>query len=147
MRSPSNLYRLVRNFLSERSVFYRTSFSSLERQHDKDCSQGSNSGPFFWNLVANSLLDLDLREFVRIIACADDFAVIVEAHNTYVCSRRANVALERVAKWEELHKLTFSSEKTISIYFRKMRKMGRRRNPNSVIIRQHQLASKALTLC
>lgn len=73
MGSPNNLYRLVRNHLSERSVFHRTAFSSLDCHYDKGCPQSSNSGPFFWNLVVNSLLELDLGEFVRIIAYADDF--------------------------------------------------------------------------
>lgn len=114
MRYSPNIYRLAHSFLSERSVIYRTTYSSLERQYDKGCSQGSNSGPFFWNIVVHSLLELDLEEFFRIIAYGDDFAVLIEAPNAYICSRRANIVLEKISKWAKLHKLTFSgAEKTI----------------------------------
>lgn len=131
MGCPRNMYRLVRSFLSERSVLYRTAFSPLERQYDKGWLQGYNSGPFFWNMVANSLLELDLGECVRIIAYADDLAITVEAPNAFICGRMANVTLEKIERWAELQKLTFSAEKSVSVYFRKMRRMGRKRNPMS----------------
>lgn len=104
---------------------------SLESQCDKGCPQGSNPGPFFWNLVANSLLELDLWQYVKVIAYADDVAVLAKAPNAYICDRREN-ALAKIALWAELQKLTFSGEKTIMVYFQKMVRLGSyKRNPKT----------------
>lgn len=70
-----NIYRLVISFLSNRSVLCRAAVMFLERQYDKGCPQGLNSGPFFWNQVVNSLPQLDLEEYVKVIAYADDFGI------------------------------------------------------------------------
>lgn len=96
---PENQFRLIKSFLSERKVMYRTSTAAVEQKYNVGCPKDSNSGPFFWNLVADSLLKLDLGKFLRIIAYADDFGLVVEAPNAYVCGRRVNEALIRIARW------------------------------------------------
>lgn len=47
MRCPRNLFKLVKSFLSERKVSYRTKVLSLLREYNVGCPQVSNSGPFF----------------------------------------------------------------------------------------------------
>lgn len=111
MGCPKNLYRFLRISFSGRSVTYRTNYSFLVRVYDKGCPQGLNSRPFFWNLVVNAPLELDLGEFVRIITYSDDFALLIEAPKAYICGRRVNIALEKVARWEKLQKITVSAEK------------------------------------
>lgn len=132
MRCPRNWYRLVRDYLSNRTVVYRTATMNLERHYDRGAPQDSNSGPFLSNLIANSLLELDLWEFVKIIAYADDFTLLIEAPIAYQCRRKASAALERIATWAELQKLTFSAEKTVMVYFRKKCRLGSYRwNPST----------------
>lgn len=80
-------------------------------------------GTFFRNLVENCLLKPDFGKFGRIIAHVDDFAIIVETPNAYICNCRAYVPLERVAKWSELQNLTFRAGKTVSVS-RKSGKLG-----------------------
>lgn len=75
---------MVKSFLSERKVLYLRDISTLVHEYKVGCPQGSNSGPFFWNLVANLLLELDLGRFVKLIAYTDDFALLIEATHAYV---------------------------------------------------------------
>lgn len=56
---------------------------NLERRCDKGCSQGSNSGAFFWNVVAKFLVELDLGEFGKFVAYEIDFTLLIEAPNAY----------------------------------------------------------------
>lgn len=58
MRCPGNLFKLVKSFLSEWKVLYRTDITTLVHEYNVGCPQGSNYEPFFWNLVANSPLEL-----------------------------------------------------------------------------------------
>lgn len=95
LRCPKNFFHLLRSFLSERKVVYRTEISSLEWECNVGCPQVSNSGPFFWSVIANTLLDLDLGECVKIIAYANDFGLLIEAPNAYQYSR-SNVSLAKI---------------------------------------------------
>lgn len=104
---------------------------SLVNEYNVGCQQASNSEPFFWNLDPNSLFDLDLGHFVKLIAYSDDFALLIEAPNAYMCVRRVERALARIEEWAESHKLTFSPEKTASVYFRKVCRLGGKRNSST----------------
>lgn len=131
MRCPGNLFKLVKTSLSERKISYRIDILSLVHEYNVGFPQGSNSEPFFWNLVPNSLFELDLDQFVKLIAYSDDFALLIEAPNVYMCGRRAERALERIEEWAESHKLTFSPEKTVSVCFRKVCRLVRKRNSST----------------
>lgn len=47
MRCPRNLFNLVKSFLSERKVKYRTEILFLIHEYNVSCPQASNSSPFF----------------------------------------------------------------------------------------------------
>ena len=128
---PRNIYQLVRSYLQDRRVVYSTPISVQEHSYSRGCPQGSCSGPLFWLLVANSQLEMDLGPHVTTVAYADDFVVLVTGPNAHVVSRRANIALEKIAGWAELHKLQFSAAKTSAVLFRKPHDGGRRRAPRA----------------
>lgn len=52
---------------------------------------------------------------------------LIKAPIAYVCGRRAERALARIAEWAEFQKLTFFPEKTVAVYFRKVRSLSRKR--------------------
>jgi len=55
---PRNLYNLTRNYFSDRSAFISTNSMRIETTVNKGCPQGSCSGPGYWNIQYNSLLNL-----------------------------------------------------------------------------------------
>lgn len=126
-----NLFKLVKNSLSEWKVLYHSEVSTMVHEYNVGCPQGSNFGPFFRNLVANSLLELDLRRLIKLIVYADHFILLIEAPNAYQYGRKAEQALARIARWAESHRLTFFAEKTTSICFRNIRQMDQMRNPST----------------
>ena len=48
-----------------------------ERKISKGCPQGSASGPGFWNLQYNSLLNLEYKN-TKVIAYADDLMTLTK---------------------------------------------------------------------
>ena len=51
----------------------------IEREASKGCPQGLCSGPGFWNIQYNSLLNLDFGKRTKAIAFADDLLIAVKA--------------------------------------------------------------------
>jgi hypothetical protein len=59
---PSNLYKLSKDYFSNRTAVKTTNNSSIERRITKGCPQGSCCGLGFWNILYNSLLTLELTQ-------------------------------------------------------------------------------------
>jgi hypothetical protein len=56
LRCPSNLYNLTRSYFSDRVAIWHTNTYRIERKVSRGCSQGSCSGPGFWNVMYDALL-------------------------------------------------------------------------------------------
>ena len=52
-----------------------------QRNISKGCPQGSASGPGFWNIFYNSLLNLEYSKNTKVIAYADDLMILVKGSN------------------------------------------------------------------
>lgn len=128
---PRNVYELVKSFLGNRKVVYQTVAERLEHCYSKGCPQGSNSGPLYWNVIANTALNLDLGEGVLIQAYADDFVILVGGENAHQCGLRAQVALGRLEEWSRECKLQFAPQKTVGVFFQRVVRAGRRRTPRT----------------
>ena len=72
LRCPGNLYRLCGSYFTERTSFLAMNNCIVQRKISKGCPQGSVSGPGFWNLLYNSLLNLEYTKNTKVIAYTDD---------------------------------------------------------------------------
>ncbi|KAK2720117.1 hypothetical protein QYM36_004127 [Artemia franciscana] len=73
-KCPTQLLRLVKSFLSDRTVSYG---KDVSRKLEKSCPQGSILSPFLWLININDLLEMDFGENCTIQAYADDVTVIL----------------------------------------------------------------------
>ncbi|KAK2703746.1 hypothetical protein QYM36_017883 [Artemia franciscana] len=73
-KCPIQLLRLVKSFLSDRTVSYG---KDVSRKLEKSCPQGSILSPFLWLININDLLEMDFGENCTIQAYADDVTVIL----------------------------------------------------------------------
>lgn len=74
--------------------------------------QGSVMGPFLWNIFYDGVLRLPVRDGVRIIAFADDVAVVAVAHNAELIEQIVNPTLEDIAGWMSSNGLRLAPEKS-----------------------------------
>lgn len=78
--------------------------------------QGSILGPTLWNLAYDSVLLMpDLPRGARLVAYADDLAVVVTAREEAALECRTNEALEMVDEWMRDHKLTLAPHKSEAV--------------------------------
>ena len=95
----------VCSYFQDRRVVYSTPIFTREHSYSRGYSQVSCSGSLFWPL------------------CSEP--------NAHSISKRANIALAKIAKWAEIHKLQFGTSKASAMLFRKPHDGGRRRAPRA----------------
>ena len=71
-KCPKNIYELTKSYFTQRSAVIAMNSLRLEKEISRGCPQGSCSGPGFWNLQYNSLLQLKFMERTKVVAFADD---------------------------------------------------------------------------
>ncbi|GBN44230.1 Retrovirus-related Pol polyprotein from type-1 retrotransposable element R1 [Araneus ventricosus] len=59
---PQNIFNLVRNYFTNRSIHYFQDEEVWNFDNQRGVPQGSCSGPLFWNLVMDTALDLPLSQ-------------------------------------------------------------------------------------
>jgi ribonuclease HI len=119
---PTNLYRLVRDFLANRKVEITYADATVEKILSRGCPQGSVLAPFLWSLALEPLLRILKAQNIFHIAYADDLIIGFRGKDAGVINYQANQALEMIANWGRDNKLTFSPTKTKAICFHRIRK-------------------------
>ncbi|XP_072940728.1 uncharacterized protein [Epargyreus clarus] len=117
VKCPSNLYRIIQSYLSNRSVALNYADATVHRNLSRGCVQGSVLGPLFWNLIVDELLCADLPPNCHLQAFADDLLLITSANNTTELENDTNAALKTITEWGRKVKLEFASSKTQAIAF------------------------------
>jgi hypothetical protein len=116
------LISLIQSYLTDRSL-------EVDEQTTIGVScgvpQGSVLGPTLWNVLYDGMLGLELPEGLRLIAFADDLAVLVTAKTEQELMSLANYALERVVGWMEETGLKLAVQKTEAVLL-----VGKRRPGN-----------------
>jgi hypothetical protein len=87
--------------------------SSIERRKiSKGCPQGSASGPGFWNLQYNSLLNLEYTKNAKVIAYANDLMILTKRTTQVEVENYANIETQKVAMWARDNKIIFNGQKS-----------------------------------
>jgi hypothetical protein len=86
-KCPRNLYNISASYFSFRKATLSINNYKIEKEVQKGCPRGSCCGPGFWNIMYNSVLNLEFNSGTKVIAFADDLIVLkrgeckVEAEN------------------------------------------------------------------
>ncbi|GBM82383.1 Retrovirus-related Pol polyprotein from type-1 retrotransposable element R1 [Araneus ventricosus] len=75
--------------------------------------QGSCSGPFYWNLVLDTALDVDLPEGCFLQAFADDLVLVIKGRTKEEIEEKGTLAIAVLIQWGKGHKLSFNEAKTV----------------------------------
>jgi hypothetical protein len=78
LRCLRNLYKLYVSYFNERTTYITLNNGIEQRKISKGCPQDSASGPGFWNLQHNSLLNLEYTKNTKVTAYADDLMILVK---------------------------------------------------------------------
>jgi ribonuclease HI len=109
---PRNLYQLSKGYFSQRTAVMITNSISIERKVTKGCPQGSCCGPGFWNLIYNSLFQLEFTKQTKIIAFADDLIILTKGESIVEAENYMNLELRKITDWAQNNKLKFNENKS-----------------------------------
>ncbi|KFM66622.1 Hypothetical protein in type-1 retrotransposable element R1DM, partial [Stegodyphus mimosarum] len=79
-KCPKNIYQTIQHYLSNRHLVMPYNSGFVEKEQTQGCPQGSCAGPFLWNVTYNRVLAQTWPEHTRVIAYADDTALVVRGH-------------------------------------------------------------------
>jgi len=77
----------------------------------KGCPQVFVSGPGFWNIQFNSILQLEFMKNTKIIAYADDLLILTKGKTQEEVENYANIELSKIAKCARENKMKFNEQK------------------------------------
>lgn len=117
MNVPAYLQRILRSYLSDRSIVYEANGETKVFVMEKGVPQGSVLGPVLWNIMYNDLLKVTMPGDVRLIAYADDVAMLTTAEHGNFLPERLEPAFDRINEWMKKNSLTLAEQKTGAIVF------------------------------
>ena len=114
---PHYIKKIIRSYLSERSITYNTSLGhTLSRQITRGVPQGSVLGPILWNLGFNSVLETPLPSGVQLFCYADDTLVIATGRQWTRTARLTEVAVAAIATRIRKLDLKIAAHKTEALW-------------------------------
>jgi hypothetical protein len=83
----------------------------MEKEVQKGCPQGSCCGPGFWNVMYNSLLNLEFNIRTKVIAFADDVIVLTRGGCKIETENYMNQYLKKIERWTADNKIELNDKK------------------------------------
>ena len=112
LKCPRNLYSLVRSYFSDRVAILHTNTHRVERKVTKGCSQGSCCSPGLWNVLYNDLLNKKYSSHTKLIAFADNIAMLTYGKTLSEAEAYANSDFAVTGKWARENKMKFNEAKS-----------------------------------
>lgn len=114
---PTNPYRLLESFLSNRRVVLRTCSEGVSIPATVGSPQGSPLSPMLWNILIHGLLETSFPTGVYVQAYADDSVLVVSGTERREIEALADSALRIVAEWADRVKVRLNADKCCYILF------------------------------
>ena len=129
LKCPKKLFNLSRSYFSNITASLCGNTLKIEKLVIMGCPQDSCSGPGFWNIMYNSLLNMDFTRRTRVIAFADDILVLTRGKCAFDAENYANHDLKKIESWARENKMHFNENKSEVLLVTK-KTSGDNRTPN-----------------
>lgn len=125
LRTPTYLIRIIRSYLSDRTLLYDTDDGVKYYRVTAGVPQGSVIGPLLWITLYDGVLRLPVPRGVNIVGYADDIAVTIVAKELLDIQATATNVTKKIKTWLEKTGLELAAHKTeaVLITSRKIREM------------------------
>lgn len=114
---PGYLMRIINSYLSDRVLYAETTSGVREFAITAGVPQGSVLGPDLWNILYNGLLKLPMPEGCRLVAYADDVAVLIPGIDADDIADLFGDVMDTVHGWMESADLSLAVQKTEMVLF------------------------------
>ena len=103
---------MTQNYFRDKVAIYYANTYKAERKVSIGCPQGPCCGPGLWNVLYNALLNLDFSRHTKVIAFADDLAIISEGQRPTETEAYANSELAGIENLAKENKWRFNETKS-----------------------------------
>ena len=110
---PKNLYNLSKSYFSQRSAVLSTNNANICRFVTKGAPQGSCCGPGYWNILYNSLLNIQFSARTKAVAYADDLILVIRNESIRAAENVSNIEMGKIAAWSRNNKINFNEDKSL----------------------------------
>ncbi|GBP22397.1 Putative 115 kDa protein in type-1 retrotransposable element R1DM [Eumeta japonica] len=119
---PKYLCRVVASYFTNRVLKYDMDKGLKEYKITGGVPQGSVLGPLLWNIMYEGLLKVTLPKEVKLMAYADDVAVIIVAKHFDEINLAFDKAFERINQWMKTVNLQLAKHKTEAVLITRRKK-------------------------
>jgi len=102
----------MQNYFNDRVTIFHTNTYKVEGKVTVGCPQGSYCGLGLWNIMYNALLNLEFSSHTKVIAFADDLAIMMQGKAPSEAEAYANLDLAKIEKWTKENKMQFNKSKS-----------------------------------
>jgi hypothetical protein len=126
---PKNLYNLSKSYFSQRSTVMSSNNASIQRTVTKWSPQGSCCGPGYWNILYNSLLNIQFTKRSKAVAFADDLILAIRSETIRATENISNIKMSKITAWSRNNKIYFNEDKSkVMVISRRKRKENKEIN-------------------
>ena len=115
MQVPGYLRRMVASYFTDRVLKYDTEIGPKEYHVTGGVPQGSVLGPLLWNIMYDGLLKLAMPSEARLVAFADDVAVVIVAKHLVEINLIFDITFGRISRWMDTVGLKLAEHKTEAV--------------------------------
>ena len=101
---PENIKKVSDTLVAGRATLSINNYKT-EKEVQKGCPQGSCCGPSFWNIMYNSLLNLEFNSRTKVIAFADDLIILTRGAGKIEVENYTNQSLKQIERWANKNKI------------------------------------------
>lgn len=115
LRCSQTIISITMSYLTGRSATYRVGGSARTVKLTRGCPQGSKLGPRLWNVTMNPLFGEAYPENTKLVAYANDIALLVAGDTRQSVISKTEAALKTISAWASRRGLKFSKEKSVMV--------------------------------
>jgi hypothetical protein len=108
---PTNLYNLSKSSFNERAAVLSSNNASIQRTVTKWVPQGFCCGPGYWNILCNSLLNIQFTKSSKAVAFADDLILDTRNETIRAAENISNIEMSKITAWSRNNKINFNEDK------------------------------------
>ncbi|GBP15362.1 Retrovirus-related Pol polyprotein from type-1 retrotransposable element R1 [Eumeta japonica] len=120
---PKYLCKIVASYFTDRILKYDTKNGPREYDITGGVQQGCVFGPLLWNIMYDGLLRLKLPRSVKLVAYADDVAVVIVAKHLDEINHMSGIDFKQVNWWMNTVNLQLAHHKTEAVLITSRKKL------------------------